>query len=123
VPKSLRDTFLRIDARSLGLFRIVFALVLIADWVQRRRWLKELYSHEGVLPNHNHLFLLHDQQRVWSALHAFSSPGENAFAFFVILFCYVMFLIGWQTRAFHALALVCGGKSTRSEGEMAYYAD
>ncbi|HVY46932.1 MAG TPA: DCC1-like thiol-disulfide oxidoreductase family protein [Minicystis sp.] len=102
----LRDTFLRIDARSLGLFRIAMGAVLIADWLGRHRWLKEFYSNEGVLPNHNHLFLLHDQVRVWSALHAFSSPGENAFAFYVILVVYAFYLVGYKTRAFQVLALV-----------------
>ena len=38
----------------------------------RWRYIKDFYSNEGVLPNHNHIFLLHDQTRVWSALHAFS---------------------------------------------------
>ncbi len=109
--KSLRDTFVRIDPRSLGLFRIAMGVVLLVDWVQRKRWIKEFYSNEGVLPNHNHLFLLlgsgHEHTRVWSALHAFSSPGESAFAFYVILFVYLMFVVGYRTRVFHALALVC----------------
>ena len=60
VGKSLRDHYLRIDARSLGLFRLAFGLVLLSDLVRRFRYLKDFYSNEGVLPNHNHLFNLHD---------------------------------------------------------------
>jgi predicted DCC family thiol-disulfide oxidoreductase YuxK len=106
VGKALRDHFLRIDARSLGLFRIALALVLLGDLAGRARYLKEFYSNEGVLPNHNHLFNLRNTGQVWSLLHSFSSPGENAFAFFLIAVVYLLFLVGYKTRVFHALALL-----------------
>lgn len=107
LAKALRDHYFRIDARSLGLFRLGFGLVLLGDLFQRWRYAKELYSNEGVLPNHNHLFLLRDKQEVWSLLHSISSPGEADAAFCVILFCYLCFWIGWRTRAFHVASLVC----------------
>ena len=56
--KALKDHYLRIDARSLGLFRVLFGLVLIGDLLRRWVWLRDFYSNEGVLPNHNHLFNL-----------------------------------------------------------------
>jgi predicted DCC family thiol-disulfide oxidoreductase YuxK len=103
----LADRLLRIDARSLGLFRIAMGLVLLGDWLVRWRWLESFYSNEGVLPNHNHLFNLQDGQRqVWSLLHAFSTTDENRFAFLVALFIYLCFLFGWHTRAFHVLSAV-----------------
>lgn len=104
--KSLRDLYLRIDARSLGLFRWAMGAVLIFDLFRRWSWLRDFYSNEGVLPNHNHIFNLPAGSTVWSALHAFSSPGENHFAFGVILLFYVLFTIGHKTRAFHVLTLV-----------------
>lgn len=104
--KSLRDHYLRIDARSLGLFRLAFGVVLLSDLFQRYRYLQEFYSNEGVLPNHNHLFNLHDTAHVWSFFHAFSFPGESLVAFAFILFVYLALLVGYKTRAFHALALV-----------------
>lgn len=105
--KTLRDHYFRIDARSLGLFRLGFGLVLLGDLFHRWRYAKELYSNEGVLPNHNHLFNLRDKQQVWSLLHSISSPGEADAAFCVILFVYLCFLIGWKTRAFHVASLLC----------------
>ena len=105
--KRIWESFVRIDARSLGLFRIVMALVLIADLFRRWSVLRIFYSNEGVLPNHNHIFNLRDKTPVWSILHAFSSPGENHFAFALILLVYVGFLVGYKTRVFHALALMC----------------
>lgn len=104
--KSLRDHFLRIDARSLGLFRITFGLVLIADLLSRWRWVRDFYSNDGVLPNHNHLFNLRNKQQVFSLFHAFSTEGEAHFAFSVALVAYALFLVGYRTRVFHVLALV-----------------
>src|SRR5438874_1773790 len=99
--KSLRDHFLKIDARSLGLFRIAFGLVLIIDLFRRYTWARDFYSNEGVLPNHNHLFNLKETGQVWSILHSFSSPDEARFGMAVMLVIYVLFLIGWRTRAMH----------------------
>ena len=98
---------LRFDARSLGLFRWLIGLTLITDLLHRWDWLRAFYSNEGVLPNHNHLFILKERGEVWSFYHSFSSVDEAAFAFLVTLFIYVCFTIGWYTRTFHALSLVC----------------
>jgi predicted DCC family thiol-disulfide oxidoreductase YuxK len=104
---ALRDGYLRIDARSLGLFRLAMGVVLVGDLFRRARWLKELYTNDGVLPNHNHLFILGEGARVWSVLHAFTTVGEVQTAFAFILFFYACFLAGWHTRAFHVVALIC----------------
>lgn len=98
--------YLRVDARSLGLFRIAMGLVLLGDLARRHRWLEDFYSNEGVLPNHNHLFNLKSGPGIWSALHAVSGDGEALFAFGVIALVYVLFLLGWKTRVFHALSFV-----------------
>ncbi len=107
VAKALRDHFLRIDGRSLGLFRLSFGTVLLGDLFRRWVYAKEFYSNDGVLPNHNHLFNLRDKENVWSLLHSISSPGEADFAFCVILFTYACFLLGWRTRAAQIASLVC----------------
>lgn len=104
--KALRDHYLRIDPRSLGLFRLGFGLVLIFDLLRRFRYIKEFYSNEGVLPNHNHLFNLRANGQVWSLLHAFSTEGESTFAFALILVAYLLFTVGHKTRVFHAVSLV-----------------
>ncbi|AKT36250.1 DCC1-like thiol-disulfide oxidoreductase family protein [Chondromyces crocatus] len=103
--KPLRDHFARIDARSLGLFRVVMGLVLIGDLFGRLRWGREFYSNEGVLPNHNHLFNLRGKQEVFSVFHAFSTQGEGLLSLWLTLLVYLGFLLGWHTRVFHVLSL------------------
>lgn len=105
--KSVLRHFTRIDPRSLGLFRIWFGLALLLDLSGRMLDVTAFYSNDGVTPNHVHLFHLKAQGRfVWSALHAFNTPGEALFALVVIGVCYFFFMIGWKTRVFHALSLI-----------------
>jgi predicted DCC family thiol-disulfide oxidoreductase YuxK len=106
VGKALRDHYLRIDPRSLGLFRLGMGLVLIFDLLRRFRYIKEFYSNDGVLPNHNHLFNLRGTGQVWSLLHAFSTEGESTFAFLLIFISYLLFTLGYKTRFFHAVSFV-----------------
>ena len=105
----LRNTYLRIDARSLGLFRVAMGLALIGDWWARWADARAFYSNDGVLANHAHLHSLFKQEgpsRVWSVFHAFSSPGENRVALLLTLLVYLFFLFGLHTRVFHVLSLV-----------------
>lgn len=102
--RTIRDHWLRIDARSLGLFRVVMGIVLLGDLIRRFRFAKEFYSNDGVLPNHNHLYNLKEGAQVWSVLHAFSSVAEAQTALVFIGFFYACFLVGWRTRAFQVVA-------------------
>ncbi len=99
--------YLRIDARSLGLFRIALGLTLLTDLAQRFVHRAAFYSNEGVLPNHNHLFNLKNEGRfVWSLLHAFATPGEATVGLLLIAVVYGMFTLGIYTRVSHVLSLV-----------------
>lgn len=99
--------YAKIDARSLGLFRILFGLTLLGDLRYRWAFLADFYSNDGVLPNHNHLYNLKNEGRfVWSGLHAFNSPGEAFVGFAVIALFYALFTVGFKTRFFHALSVV-----------------
>ena len=104
----VRDRWLSMDLRTLGLFRIAFGLCLIANLIDH--WiggnLTTFFSNDGVLTNHFALFAP-IQQRVWSLLFAFSRPGEVAVAFSLILVVYVLFTIGWRTKLMQLLVLVC----------------
>jgi predicted DCC family thiol-disulfide oxidoreductase YuxK len=104
---AVRDHYLRIDARSLGLFRVAMGTVLLADLACRFRYAKAFYSNDGVLANHANLFNLRETGHVWSILHAFSSPGEAQTALCFMGFFYACFLVGWHTRVFQVVALAC----------------
>jgi hypothetical protein len=93
----LKRRYLAFDPRTLGLYRIVFGVLLIADLLRRVPVLVPFYSNEGVLTNHYALY--HPLSRhIVSLFYAFSTPGEVAFAFAVTLVIYVCFTIGAYTR-------------------------
>ncbi len=103
----LADRTLSIDPRSLGLFRILFGLTLLGDLWHRWSWVQAFYTNEGVLPNHNHLFLLMDEGQTWSIYHSFSSIEEAHFAMLLTFGIYACFTLGYKTRALHAASLLC----------------
>jgi hypothetical protein len=98
--------YFTLDTRWLGVFRIVFGLLLFVDG--SRRWLdvRMYYSNDGIFPNHYSLFAPMGRD-VFSLLHAFSSVGEASVCFALVLVCYGCFLVGYRTKLFHVLSLVC----------------
>lgn len=104
----LRDAFavwFRADPRALGLFRIAFGLLCLADVLRRVPWIGVFYSNEGVLTNHYGLFRPHADYTI-SLLHALGRPEEVAVFFGLTAVCLVFFTIGLYTRLFHALSAV-----------------
>lgn len=86
-----------IDIRSLALFRMGLALVLISDLFVRLQDLKAHYSDEGVLPR---LPLIDAFLDPWSpSLHIISGQWQVQLIFFLlqILFA-IAFLVGYHTR-------------------------
>jgi predicted DCC family thiol-disulfide oxidoreductase YuxK len=93
--RSLKDFYFTIDQRSIDLFRILLAVVLIGDWVARWPGLEAFYTGQGVLPASAAGFH-------FSLLDSITSlPGVQA-VFLVGLLAYVLLLVGYRTR----LALV-----------------
>lgn len=85
-----------LDLRSLALFRIGLALVLIADLLIRYRDIGTLYSDRGVLP----ISVLSDILQPWYwSVHALSGePIIQALLFSLALLMAFGMLIGYRTR-------------------------
>jgi len=103
--RSLRVTYLTVDPRSLGLFRVVFGLVLFSDLARRWAELDFWYTNSGLLPNHT-LLWRPPAPRMFSLFFGLSTPGEAQVGFILCAFVYAMFLLGYRTRLAHVLALV-----------------
>ncbi|TKD12865.1 HTTM domain-containing protein [Polyangium fumosum] len=104
-PGSLRASYLSIDRRLLGLFRIYLGVVLLGDLGRRLPELALFYSDEGVLPSHLSLFAPLASPN-FSLLHAFTSPGEVAFAFVLFACVYLALVAGFHTKLAQILALL-----------------
>ncbi|WP_438016813.1 hypothetical protein WMF18_39445 [Sorangium sp. So ce315] len=101
----IREHYCTIDVRTLGLFRLVLGALLMGDCLRHWAEASWIYSNEGVLTNHYHLF--HPSSGFnFSLYHAFSSLGEVHVAFALSLFCFFCFFIGWHTRLFSILSFI-----------------
>jgi hypothetical protein len=100
------EAYLTLDPRSLGLARIGLGALLLYDLLRRVPGIATWYSNEGLLPNHTVLWRP-SSDYVFSLLLAASRPEEALVLFALFGLVYVAFTVGWHTRLFHALSLVC----------------
>ncbi len=101
----LKDFYLTIDLRSLGLYRIAAGCLLIYDWLARWPSLEAFYTSFGVLPIEAPLPKAGGEFHFSLLDSATSLPMVQAM-FWLGLVCYVCFLIGWRTRLFHILSFL-----------------
>jgi hypothetical protein len=103
--KNFVDAYLTVDARSLALGRVVLATVLLVDLGRRVPVLRDLYSNDGVLPNHTVLWRPPWPQ-LFSLLFSASHVAEAAAVFAFAAVCFLCLLVGWKTRLFQVLSFV-----------------
>ncbi len=102
----LRDRFLTIDIRTLGLARIYIALLLLFDLAKRSAEMSVWYFESGLIPN---AMLAKHPLKPWgeSFLFYVSSDTGVRVAFVLIGLVYVALLFGVFTRVAQVLALAC----------------
>jgi predicted DCC family thiol-disulfide oxidoreductase YuxK len=103
---TLRDTYLSADVRWLGIFRILYGCSLIVELLRRWPDLRLYYSDDGILPT-AFARLYAPSRYSFSIFDFFGSVWAVELAFAGALFCFVAFTLGYRTRLFHALSLVC----------------
>jgi len=103
---SLKRTYLTVDPRSLGVFRIVFGLVLLSDLARRYQQLDFWYTNAGLLPNHT-LLWRPPAGHMFSLFFVASSRSEATLGFAACALAYALFTCGYHTRLMQLLVLVC----------------
>lgn len=102
----LRERYLTVDTRWLGVFRWLLGTLLCVDLLRRWYYARAFYTNDGILPNHYSLFRPMGRD-VFSIYHAFSTLGEVSVAFALTLFVFLCFTIGWKTKLMHVLSAIC----------------
>jgi hypothetical protein len=100
----LRDTYLTVDRRTLGMARIAIGFLLIMDLFRRTPDWLAMFSTAGVLPSP--LFLARPQSDGFSVFAAFNTPGELWFLWALGLIAFTCLLVGYRTRAAQIVSLV-----------------
>jgi hypothetical protein len=103
--RSLFQTYLTVDPRSLGLFRVVFGAVLLSDLVRRWAGLHFWYTNSGLLPNHT-LLWRPPARSMFSLFFTVSSEAEAQLGFALCAIVYLLFTVGYRTRWAQVLTLV-----------------
>ena len=103
--RSLLATYFTVDPRSLGLFRILFGLVLLSDLVRRWVELGFWYTNAGLLPNHT-LLWRPPTSNLFSLFFTASSTREAQLGFVLCALAYTLFTLGYRTRWLQVLTLL-----------------
>ncbi len=103
-----RERWFTVDARTLGLFRIGYGLLLLTNLWDRAGGFDGIsfFTNEGLLPNHYALFRP-PAQGIWGLLFGFSTPGEVHVALACIAVVYLLYTVGLFTKVMQVLALIC----------------
>jgi len=102
---ALARTYLAIDARSLGLFRIGLAVLLLVDLAGRARDVRDFYTNAGLVPNHTMLWRP-QAERLFSVFLPASLGAEVWLTFALCAACYLALLVGWRTRVFQVVCFL-----------------
>jgi hypothetical protein len=100
------DTYLTVDPRSAGVFRIGLSLVLCWDLLRRLQHLDVFYTNAGLLPNHT-LLWRPPTPHMFSLFFLASTHAEALLLFALCGCCYAMLLVGYRTRLAQLLSLIC----------------
>lgn len=106
IRRHLAKTYLSIDPRSLALFRVVFATVLLFDVYWRSRDVDYFYTNEGLLPNHTVLWAA-PARRMFSFFFMASTAAEARVAMALCALVFLLLLVGYRTRLMQVLSWIC----------------
>ena len=101
----LRERYLKVDPRWLGVFRIALGTLLTVDVARRWYYARAFYTNEGLLPNHFALFRPMGRN-VFSIFFPFSTYAEVSVLFALSLVATLLFTIGYRTKLFHVLSAI-----------------
>lgn len=102
---AFQRTYLTVDPRSLGLFRVLFGLVLLSDLARRWAELGFWYVNSGLLPNHTILWRP-PARYMFSLFFGASGLREAQLGFALCGVVYLAFLLGYRTRWVQFLTLL-----------------
>ncbi len=102
----IRSVYLSADLRSLSAGRIVLALVLLRDLIDRWMEMGIWYTNDGIIPNHT-LLWRPSWDHVFSLFYLSSYWHEAAIGFVICLIAYLALLVGFRTKLAQIATTIC----------------
>lgn len=103
---ALSRTYLHMDPRSLGLFRIVYGAVLLLTLSWRLDALENFYTNQGLMPNHTMLWAA-PSRYMFSLFFTASSAAEARVGMTLCGLVFTSLMLGYRTRLCQVLSLIC----------------
>ncbi|PSF37689.1 hypothetical protein C7H19_09040 [Aphanothece hegewaldii CCALA 016] len=91
------ETIIGFDLRSLGLFRVALALVILSDLIIRFGGITAHYSDQGLVPREA-LAKIGSSPFYWSILNLSGQPWVQVILFLFAIFIALLLLVGYRTR-------------------------
>lgn len=106
IPQWLIPRYFSMDPRSLGLFRIAYGTLLLVNLWWRYQDVDVWYTNDGLFPNHSLLWRPPARYLI-SFFFTLSSHDEATAGFLLCAIAFFVFLLGYRTKLFHLLSMVC----------------
>ena len=103
---AIADKYFSLDSRSLALFRVVFAIVLLVDLYLRSRVLDVFYTNAGLIPNHTMLWAP-IARHTFSLFFLASHHDEAQALMWLCALSFTCLLVGWKTRLAQIASWIC----------------
>jgi hypothetical protein len=101
---ALSAAYLEVDPRSLGLFRILFGLVLLGDLIRHIPGVSTWFAADGVVPP-SVVFVIERNRVPLSLFLAFPSTPAFVVGFTLFALVYLAYLFGFRTRLAQVLVI------------------
>jgi hypothetical protein len=102
---AVRDRYFTLDLRLLGIFRIAFGALLLADVFERMRYASLFFSDDGVLPMST-LRAFPMATPSLSLFHVLNTPTEVRLGMGLTALVYAGYMVGFRTRGMQVLSLL-----------------
>ena len=107
IIKNIVASYLCVDLRTLGIFRIALGIVCFFDILRRLPYIEVFYSRDGVAPN----YFMSEISGKYSAkaftlLSSLNSTTEVTIFFYITAIFSFLLIIGYKTKLSHIITLI-----------------
>ena len=113
IVKDIFSGWLKVDYRTLGIYRIFLGLVCFIDIFRRLPYIEVFYTNNGVAPNQFMSDIASKYStKAFSLLSSLGSTYEVSIFFYIALLFSFFLMIGYKTKVSH-LSLIHISEPTR----------
>ena len=107
IIKDIASIYLKVDLRTLGIFRIALGLVCFIDVIRRMSYIDIFYSSHGVAPNYFMSEILGKYSvKAFTLLSSLNTNIEVTIFFYIVALFSFFLMIGYKTKLSHIITLI-----------------